>query len=398
MKKKLKTPQDYLDYFTKDFIPDENPQAIWFKGKNNVKILQEFRVALPENLKIHHPYIVFIIFVYLKKFKFSGKWEKVAWEIPIRFKDAPFILTHRKFGFEIISTTESEYVNKLAIEAIAQIHKAIKYAEALIEPVIQNQLKSGNVTLDNEYANIKNRYDFFRESASKEFDNIEESKNQTIEWDKGFEEAMKSYNKSLKKINAGEYFMTGMLDAYFSLLEHTLVLLLPFLKDLELSELNLENFIGENWKNKFKIIYSLNTDKEALKIFERLDKIKESYRNPLTHGYFQKNGHSFYIHMKNLGAIPMTLTKSNNTFRYHFSGLEQYTFTEICKCFDDFDAFLQKSNKTKFGIKYIQSGLSIAFDTDSCKMYQSQMTTVKHFNRFIDHMSDEHENAANMDW
>lgn len=254
MKKKLKTPQDYLDYFTKDFIPDENPQAIWFKGKNNVKILQEFRVALPENLKIHHPYIVFIIFVYLKKFKFSGKWEKVAWEIPIRFKDAPFILTHRKFGFEIISTTESEYVNKLAIEAIAQIHKAIKYAEALIEPVIQNQLKSGNVTLDNEYANIKNRYDFFRESASKEFDNIEESKNQTIEWDKGFEEAMKSYNISLKKINAGEYFMTGMLDAYFSLLEHTLVLLLPFLKDLELSELNLENFIGENWKNKFKII------------------------------------------------------------------------------------------------------------------------------------------------
>lgn len=102
--------------------------------------------------------------------------------------------------------------------------------------------------------------------------------------------------------------------------------------------------------------------------------------------------------MKNLGAIPITLTKSNKTFRYHFSGLEQYTFTEICKCFDDFDAFLQKSNKTKFGIKYIQSGLSIAFDTDSCKMYQSQMTTMKHFDTFIDEMSDNQDNAANMDW
>lgn len=227
-------------------------------------MLQQFGIELPDNLQIRHPYVVFIIFANLKKIKFFGKWEKVAWEIPIKFKDVPFILTHRKFGFRILSNTETKLISKLAIEAMTNIHKAIRFAEVLIEPEIKSQLQSGNVTLDNEYSNIRNRYDFFRENAQIEFDSIEETKKQTkITLDNGYEEAIRSYNESLKRINAGNYFMTGMLDAYFSLLEHTLVLMLPFLKDIKLSSLNLENFIGENWKNKYKIVFPLAGDNEA---------------------------------------------------------------------------------------------------------------------------------------
>lgn len=94
----------------------------------------------------------------------------------------------------------------------------------------------------------------------------------------------------------------------------------------------------------------------------------------------------------------MTLTKSNQTFKYHLGGLGHFTFKEICNCFEDFDKFILKSNKTKFGMRYIQRELSIAFDTGSCKRYQSQMTSMKRFDKFIDHMSQEHDNAANMDW
>jgi tetratricopeptide (TPR) repeat protein len=399
LSQKLKTPQDYLDFFTKDFDSDDNPKLLLIEGKNNLRMLQDHLLELPEKLQISHPYIVFIIFVSLKKYKFFGKWEKVAWEIPIKFKGVPFILTHRKFGFRIISNYKSKKVNLLAIEAISNIHKAIQFAEVLIEPEIRQQLQKGNVMLNNEYSNILNRYIFFRENAQNEYASIEETKKQaSVNFNSGHEITIKSYNELLKKINAGDYFMIGMLDTYYSLLEHTLVLLLPFLKDKKQSSLNLENFIAENWKNKYKIVFDLSKEKEALKLLERLNKIKEDYRNPLTHGYFQKNGNSFYVHMKNLGAIPITLTKSNKTLKYHFGSQGHYTFKEICNCFDDFDKFLIENAKTKFGMNYIKSGLSISFDVVSCKMYRSQMTSMKRFSKFINYMSDEQDNATNMDW
>lgn len=399
MAQKLKTPQDYLDFFTKDFEPDEAPKAIWIELGNGVKSLKQNCIKLPDKLKIRHPYIVFIIFVNLKKYKFLGQGEKVAWEIPIKFKGSPFILTHRKFGFEIISNYESEEINELAFEAMTNIQKAMKFAENLIEPEIKALLLKGAITLDNEYSNIRNRYEFYREQAQNEFESLETTKsNSDLVLDKGLDEAIKSHNAYLKRINAGNYYLTSMLDAYYSLLEHTLVLILPFIKGISLSDINLETYIGSNWKEKYKIVFPLNTDKGALKLLERLDKIKEDYRNPLTHGYFQKNGHSFYVHMKNLGAIPMSLTKTNRNLKYHFGGLGHYTYIEICKCFDDCDKYFADNELTKYGMNYIKSSLSIAFDTQSCKKYQGAMKSSKHFDKFIKMMIQEHERAMNMDW
>lgn len=399
MTKKLKTPIDYLEFFTKDFEPDDAPKAIWKEMENGAKMLQQYSIKLPKELKIRHPYIVFIIFVNLKRYKFLGRWEKVAWEIPIKYKGTPFILTHRKFGFDILSNFESDEITEIAIEAMTNIHKSMKFAENLIEPEIKSLVHEGAITLDNEYSNIRNRYEFFRENAQLQFDCLEETKkNSELILDKGIEEAIKSHNDYLKKINAGNYYLTGMLDAYYSLLEHILVLILPFIKSKKLSKIDLESYIGDNWKEKYKAVIPLNEDKVALKLLERLDKIKEDYRNPLTHGYFKKNGHSFYVHMKNLGAIPMTLTKSNSAFRYHFGGLGQFTFVEICKCFDDCDTYFDSSDLTKYGMKYIKRGLSIAYDSYSCKRYQDAMKSVGHFDKFIDKMTHEHENAMNMDW
>jgi hypothetical protein len=153
-------------------------------------------------------------------------------EIPIKYKGTPFILTHRKFGFDILSNFENDEINEIALEAMTNIHKSMKFAENLIEPEIKSLVQEGAITLDNEYSNIRNKYDFFKEQAQLEFDSLEETKkNSELILDKGLEEAIKSHNNYLKMINAGNYYLTGMLDAYFSLLEHILVLILPFIKD-----------------------------------------------------------------------------------------------------------------------------------------------------------------------
>jgi hypothetical protein len=397
--KKLKTIQDYFDFFTKDFETDPAPKQIWIKEGEGIKSLKEYRIELPSELSIRHPYMVFVIFVYIKKFRFTGKWEKVAWEIPIKYKGTPFILTHRKFGFRIISNYKNESIKKKAIDAITNIHKAMRYAEELIEPFVKTLIRKGNITLDNEFSIAHRRYDFFRGKAIKEFKTVDKSESKfKINLKDGYAKAIKSYNKSLQIAEAGRYYITAMLDSYFSLLEHTFVLLLPFLTNVNVSLIDLEKFIGLNWKEKFKIVLPPNSDTEAMQLLERLDKIKEQLRNPLTHGYFLKNGNSFYVHIPNLHAIPMTLTKSKEHFKYSFEGPTAFNYKEILKCFDDFDKYLLKNNKTKFGMMYIKSSLSIAFDQNSCDLYRAEMSSVLRFKRFIKSMNQQHDTATNMDW
>ena len=385
MTKKAKIIADNFDLFLKDFTEDTKPRAILVDLGQGRKMVQEFRIDLPTKLDIRKPFIVFIIFVYLKKFRFIGKGEKVAWEIPIKYKGTPFILTHRKFGFRIISIKDSSEIRKIGIEAMEQIQKAIPYAETLIEPHIHSQVKKGAITLDNEYEKIWRRYKFFRGKAASEFKKTERK-------------AKEEKSEYVWPSDKAGYFTTAMLDSYFSLLEHLFVLVFPFISTIKHSDYNIEEFIGLNWKEKYKIILPITTNVKALQLLEKLEKVKEIFRNPLSHGYFLKNGHSFLVHLEHLGAIPMVLTNRTKKINYRFQFIDNLSFQEICDCFDEFDLFMKKDELTKYGVKFIKKGLPVAFNTETIKMYNDSMTSDKNFNEFIWHIMRAVDDAGNMDW
>ena len=399
VRKKAKTIQENFDYILKDFEIDPNPKTLWINLDNGLGTVKEFKIEFPPNQISSHPYIVFIIFVYIKKFRFTGKWEKVAWEIHVKFKGIPFILTHRKFGFKIISSSINEHIKKIGLEAISQIQRAISLSEKLIEPTIRSNVNAGKITLRNEYTSITKRYEFFRKKAEKDY---AENKKKEItvqqKSDKGLTAFVNAHNESMRRFQSASHFMTAMLDSYFSLIEHIFVLLVPFQDDKKVSKINIETFIGYNWKDKYKTLLPISTDKIALQLLERLDKIKEQLRNPLTHGYFLKKGHSFFVHMEQIGAIPMTLTKTNQQLKYFFGSTAPLTFKEVCNCFDDLDKFLNQHKQTKFGMQFIKTGLPVAFDESTRGLYRSAMATKKHFNEFIGYISYQYDNSANMDW
>ncbi len=401
MTKKNKV-QDNFDYLLKDFESDPDPKVIKVPLGKDVWTVKENRIELPTNLRIYHPYIIFIIFVHLKNFKYFGREEKVAWTIPVKFKGHPFILTHRKFGFYIISNEDGDEITRIGHEAILCIKKAIPYAETLIEPVITQLVDKGNVTLENKYRAIQSRYQFFRKKAEKEFKQAIKNKGKVKKTErkgKGMFASVTTFeNLSAKYRLAGNNYATAMLDSYFSLLEHILVLLLPFVPHIKFEQIDLNSFISLNWRDKLKIIIELEKDANALKLYERLSAIKEDLRNPLTHGYFLKDGNSLYVHMPKVGAIPMNLTKKENHLSYAFFVVHKTNFDEIINTFDEFHNYLRTSPSTMFGMKYIEIGLPIAFDLNSRQRYKYSMTDIHHFEAFIRQQDYDYTNAMNMDW
>lgn len=373
-----------LEYLLKDFESDSEPKMKVVKLRKGITMYKRNEIKLPKNVATDHPYLIFILFARIKKFKFSSKWEKVMWEIPIRYKGTSFVLAHRKFGFEVNTIDNARRVRAKAIEALEKIRRAIPYAEKLIEPEIRDKVRNGHITLENHYRAIHSRYLYFREKANREFEKLGK-----------FEKKMWAF---VDRTGEGNYFATAMLDAYFSRLEHIFVLILPFVKRINLRAIDLEVFIGLGWRDKFKVVFDLQKNLKAVQLYEKLIAIKEEYRNPLSHGYFFKEGNSFFVHMEDLGAIPMTMTKSDRNVRYGFKLFDPWTFKEITKIIDRVDRYLGTHRDIRFGIKYLDTSLPVAFDDKSVAEYRESLKSPAAFEEMTRKVSSEFERAMNMDW
>ena len=157
-----------FDYLLKDFLPNLNYKENWTDLGNGTQSLQRFPYSLTENLKVKHPFMIFLIFAKIKKFPLLPIFEKTLWEIPILYKGYNFVLAHRKFGFDISSDREDENLAFFALEAMTQIHKAIPHAEKLVSDVIKEKVSESKVTIESRYTDIRNRYLFFREKFNED--------------------------------------------------------------------------------------------------------------------------------------------------------------------------------------------------------------------------------------
>lgn len=391
-----------FDYLLKDFKPNTNYRDSWIPyNDSGTKTLERYHVELPKELQISHPFIVFLMFKEIKGYPNLGMFEKVLWEIPIIYKDVQFVLAHKKFGFSISANEKKENFEVLGKEAMSLIHKAIPFTESLINPLIHEKVNEGKVTIESKYIKMRNRYLFFREKALNGNDCDEkkliELKNKS--GIKNFNDGVSfeaHYHLMSRYSSSKSYYLLAMIDAYFSLLEHISILLLPFIKEVKIREVKLDNFLGLTWKAKLRTILQYKTNKDASRYLEILDEIKEQIRNPASHGDYFKNGNSFHVHMNGIGAIPFTLTKSQQNFKFSDVSKRFITIENIIKHFDDFDQYLETSN-TRYGIMYIKRNLPVAFDSKSVTTCRRRTRSEKSTQKYIEETVKEIENAMNMD-
>lgn len=400
----MSSAKNNIEKILKDFEPNLNYEEIWVDSGigNGTRTLQRFSCEIPQNLKIKTPFIVYLLFREIYTYPILPRFEKVAWEIPILYKNHDFVLAHRKFGFGVSTSKQSKDYEEKAIEVLQQIKYAIPYVEELINPIVKEQVKKGKITLESKYTEVYNRYLFFREKLSvknkKEGDDIR-SKIKNFSWDNfnSNEEAVKGYKEIQRLRQTNHYYLYAMIDSYFSLLEHVSVLLLPFMSHIEIEDVDISQYIGSNWKPKLQLILNHKKNKEANKKIEILNEIKENIRNPVSHGNFLKKGKSFFVHMNGLGAIPFTLTKSKIKYKFSSSNKDFMPISDVIKHFDDFDNYLD-TWKTKNGMKYIKRDLPVPFDKKSATEFRRRLRTEKSTEKYIEETIWDLTNVINMDW
>jgi hypothetical protein len=322
-----------------------------------------------------------------------GPGEKVAWWVTFTYKGYPCELAHQKFGLRLRiggDLTENRAADLLT-EIRMKLGSAVKIVEGLLAETASDTLNAGRVTVVNQHHNLRQAYDYFRGRATNPdvIDDVSES---------GTTESG-SWSSFLlgENVMAMHAFhdLVAAISAFVSSLEHDFVLALPFL-DFDPTEDDLTQIIGDRWGEKWRRVVN-HSDSEAVRLRERLTTVVERWRNPYSHGGFEKgHGATIYLHTPGLGALPIGLSGIRDSPMFSFHAASDTDIEGVFTLFDEIDAYLIK--RFPHAMEWIDSGLDVRFDPGFMLQVAGYIKSEGSLEKLVDEHNRTVDMAANMDY
>lgn len=366
----------------------------------------EIPSSRPDKRDFPVPELVLFMMRNVMGWGWSGTGEKVRWTVYGSFKGFPVLFEHRKFGFAIgIKGGDAKDRQRL----INQLKTALKHVETFLAPIAKHQVALGQALIANRYSEFENRYRFFRDKADRAYAKANrkprqsrskkaEKQNAGAPMDMAsslVSDMMSGFGKMMEAKHEGFYYSTAMVDAYFSLLEHRLVLLRAFSGKV-LNQGELLEFLGGKWDVKLSQIVA-DASLSAGPLGKMRD-IKERIRNPFAHGGFENDGGSIFFHLPHVGAIPTNFSRFGNSVRFSFIPIEQEDHAEVCAIFDSLDELLT-TGPLEGPHRLMDAGVDPSYDEEHIKRYHTAVSgTEEDMEDFLERWSREFMMHANMDY
>ena len=390
-----------LSAILKDFAPDHDRQSeTGFSpaSANAPTSEKQTKPVSPEQMETLQPHSLFLAFVKFLRFPYHGRGEKVAWTIHMLFKGLPFSISHRKFGLSIEGPHEPSGSPDFYQQMLNRLVHAVRIVDALVKPFSEEQIAKGNVTIENKLYFHRARYEYFCEQSERRFSTAAKWETKPVNIKpprKLLTQVFAAKTRAMELRRHGNYLATAALDAYFSYIEHLLILLLPF-SGFEADKDNLLKFLNMLWGDKWKRVFDSKKNSEANRVYETLVKIKRKFRNPLAHGGFDSEGEGVWIQIMSLGAVPASMSRFGESIHSALNPIDEQAFTEIRTAFDKSDHFF-KTGALQLGYKCVSAGIDVSFAAESISKYK-EIVESGDVQGFVEAELAGMDNATNMDW
>ncbi|WP_297625715.1 hypothetical protein [Nocardioides sp.] len=322
-----------------------------------------------------------------------GPGEKVAWWVNFTYRGERCSLAMQKFGLRLYLRTERPENEALTTQKqiAKQLRSSMRTVEKLIVDAAPDLLGKGNATVRNQHTSLRRAYEYFRERA--EQPSHIEDENESGEHPGGVTWRTFKSGKVRMQLNSF-HDMIAAISAYVSLLEHDLVLALAF-SDFDPSKEDLTEIIGSRWGEKWGRI--LGKEDEAGRYWQRLFDVVERWRNPYSHGGFEKgHGATIFLHTPGVNAaVPIGLTRVRESPLFSFMPAGESDIAEVFGLFDEIDEYIKR--EIPEAVEWIDSGLHVRYDED----FRVELAEARRTGRF-EHMVEAHgyayDNFVNMDF
>ena len=323
-----------------------------------------------------------------------GPWEKVAWWVQFNFRGHPCSLAHQKFGLRL--RISGDLTEDQADALLRQIQKklisAVKTVEAMLAETAKETLNAGNVTVVNQHMQLRRAYDYFRQRAINP-DHVEDV-NESGETPDGGKWWSHVSGSDVMALNSS-HDLVAAISAYVSVLEHDLVLALPFL-DFDPRSDDLTEIIGDRWGDKWRRVFN-RSDQESTRLRERLVEVVERWRNPYSHGGFEKgHGATVYLHTPGLGGLPVGMSSIRDSPLFSFHPVSETDIASVVALFDQIDDYLL--NALPHAMAWIDSGLNVRFDAEFMAQVVSSLDALGDLDELISTSARRQDMINNMDY
>lgn len=376
------------------------------------KALKGFESGLPEgvrdwDLSSHSPdrklfpvpELVLFALRNMLGFRWSGPWEKVRWTVYATVDGEPFAFALQKFGFRIL--TRREVAPKLLKRVTGQLSGSLKLLDPLLKIYAEEQIADGNLTLENRMGLYDGRYTYFRGLADQAFafkPKVRKARQKEADRKVGVLTGVTDHLNQMANAEHRGFFASGaMVDAWFSRLEHRMLLLRAFLgRPMARGAFN--TFLAARWDDRLVALFEGRMDAAAGELLGRLRDVKATIRNPLAHGGVENDGGAFYFHLQGVGAVPANLSRYRGRLRMSFVPIPATTHVETCALFDAVDTLLT-TGPFELANEFVRWGIDPQFEAETVQAYGCAIAQgPEAVEALVDQLGREWERHTNMDY
>lgn len=338
-------------------------------------------------------YLVYFLLVDLLGFRNLGRFEKLAWSIPVDFDGKAFLIEHRKFGVGVFAH-DPVAENDQAREIVNLIHKGVREAEPFFEWLANRAAQESKLNVENNSHSLFTRYEFFRSSYQKTDIEATARADERVRTERG-KNAYTIHFPGLELRQHARWLALAAIDAFFSWTEHVFIHV-AILSGTVTTGLEVAKLAESEWQEKFKKALSLS-DPDVKKLYDQLVDIRRQLRNFIAHGAFGKQGEAFHFH-SSAGAVPLLLPHKAGKSRFALS--DSFVFEEAAalKVIDDFIAILWSGSREGAGLYINETGLPLILTMAADGSYARAMSSIEEMKELVDHLSARFDQATNMDW
>ena len=102
-------------------------------------------------------YFAYFLLVDLLNFRNIGRFEKIAWSVPVDFEGKAFLIEHRKFGVGVFAENLPDD-EAAAAEIVHLIQNGVKAAQPYFDQLASDAVAGSNLNVVNKSSQLFDRY------------------------------------------------------------------------------------------------------------------------------------------------------------------------------------------------------------------------------------------------
>ena len=344
------------------------------------------------------PYLVYFLLVDLLEYKDLGRWEKLAYSIPVDFNGTAYLVEHRKLGLGLFAADPKAKEDD-ATAIVRLIHKAVKVAQPYFDHLANEAAEGTKLNLKNHSRALYERYIFFRKIFREKQKEMEKRKDERIVEERVSENGLVKWQSfrmpAFELRREAGWLGLAAVEAFFSWTEHVFIHI-AVLRGVCTTGKEVKQLVSADWSAKIK--YALDIDEPEIKdLYDELTVIRRQLRNYVAHGAFGKEGEAFSFH-SSVGAVPLRLPHRRKRQSFRFGSGVDLDPTQAFDIIARFESHLW--NGWRAGAKlYIQDyGLPVILSMAADGTYERARSSEQMMVDFTEQLARQFDDAANMDW